>query len=239
MRAFARSQRCSQKQAGGTAVRANTVSLAGKETAPGNVHQVLRSPGKPLEPATRAAMEPRFRHDFSRVRVHADHEAAASANCMGALAYTVGRHMIFAEGQYAPTTPAGKRLLAHELAHTVQQRSAADVAGIAQLGAGAVNDPVEAEAERASLAAVAGAPTHIPLRQETAPVLRRQPKPGPKVPDPPPMETLPPKKEEIIGGTGGPVECQPHADSKLPCTPQPVSIAAFQKLGAPQDALIS
>lgn len=211
-------------------------TVARRESAP-SVHQVLRAPGKPLDPAMRAAMEPQFRHDFSRVRVHADNEAAASANSMGALAYTVGRHMIFAEGQYAPATRAGQRLLAHELAHTVQQRSTAEGAGMAQLHAGAVNDPLEVEAERASEAAAAGVRTHIPfLRQEAAPVLRRQPKPGPEIPSPPPIEKLPPKKEEITGTTG-PVECQPHADSKLPCTPQPVSIAAFQKLGAPPDAL--
>ncbi len=66
-------------------------------------------------------MEPRFGFDFSHVRVHADDKAAESSRMLGARAYTVGHDVVFADGQYAPDTPAGKRLLAHELAHVVQQ----------------------------------------------------------------------------------------------------------------------
>jgi hypothetical protein len=83
--------------------------------------RVLHSPGHPLDSATRAFFQPRFGHDFARVRVHADDEAARSARASGALAYTVGNHIVFGHGQYAPETPAGKRLLAHELTHTLQQ----------------------------------------------------------------------------------------------------------------------
>ena len=89
--------------------------------APPIVHDVLRSPGQPLDAATRAFMEPRFSHDFSAVRVHTDARAAASTRAVNALAYTVGRDMVFNVGQYAPGTTAGKRLLAHELTHVVQQ----------------------------------------------------------------------------------------------------------------------
>jgi hypothetical protein len=85
------------------------------------VHEVLRSPGKPLDAATRAFMEPRFRHDFSRVRVHADARAAESARAVNALAYTVGRDIVFGTGQYAPRITEGKRLLAHEMTHVIQQ----------------------------------------------------------------------------------------------------------------------
>src|SRR3546814_3269427 len=68
-------------------------------------------------------MEPRFGSDFSRVRVHDDGHAAASARAVGALAYAVGSHVVFDTQQYAPGTPAGRHLLAHELAHTLQDRS--------------------------------------------------------------------------------------------------------------------
>jgi hypothetical protein len=62
--------------------------------------------------------------DFSRVRVHTDDRAAASARAVDAHAYTVGSHIVFDRGRYAPATPAGQRLLAHELAHVVQQGEA-------------------------------------------------------------------------------------------------------------------
>lgn len=85
------------------------------------VNEVLRSPGQPLDPATRGFMESRFGHDFSRVRVHRDGNAAESAKSIDALAYTSGNHIAFADGQYSLTTEGGKRLLAHELVHTMQQ----------------------------------------------------------------------------------------------------------------------
>jgi outer membrane protein OmpA-like peptidoglycan-associated protein len=66
-------------------------------------------------------MEPRFGHDFSNVRIHTGSQAAESARAVNALAYTVGHNVIFGSGQYAPATQAGRQLLAHELAHTVQQ----------------------------------------------------------------------------------------------------------------------
>jgi hypothetical protein len=87
------------------------------------VHEVLRSPGQPLDGETRAFMEPRFGHDFSHVRVHADSRARISARAVSALAYTVGRDVVFGAGRYAPATTEGRRLLAHELTHVVQQRS--------------------------------------------------------------------------------------------------------------------
>jgi len=90
--------------------------------APPLVHDVLRTPGQPLDAGTRAFMEPRFGHDFSGVRVHADLRAAESAQAVNALAYTVGRDVVFGAGQYAPGTSAGRRLMAHELTHVVQQR---------------------------------------------------------------------------------------------------------------------
>jgi hypothetical protein len=89
--------------------------------APPIVHEVLRSPGRPLDHATRASMEPRFGHDFSRVRIHTDARAAESAQAVDALAYTVGHNIVFGAGQSTMQTQAGKKLLAHELTHVVQQ----------------------------------------------------------------------------------------------------------------------
>ena len=86
------------------------------------VQGALASPSRPLEEATRAFMEPRFGYDFGRVRVHNDDSAARTNQALNARAYTVGEHILFGAGQYAPDTETGKRMLAHELCHVVQQR---------------------------------------------------------------------------------------------------------------------
>jgi hypothetical protein len=88
------------------------------EVAPPIVHKVLSSPGQPLDAATRSHMEPRFGRDFSLVNVHSDREAARSARAVNALAYTVGQHIVLAQNSLQPG------LLAHELAHVVQQSAA-------------------------------------------------------------------------------------------------------------------
>jgi hypothetical protein len=85
------------------------------------VRRVLDTPGEPLDFATRTAMEGRFGHSFQDVRVHTDSLAAESARAVYAHAYTVGEHIVFDHGQYRPETPIGQHLLAHELAHTIQQ----------------------------------------------------------------------------------------------------------------------
>jgi hypothetical protein len=86
------------------------------------VDDAVRTGGEPLETGVRGEMERRFQHDFGAVRVHTDPAATASADAMRAHAYTVGEHVVFAPGQYEPRGDAGRRLLAHELAHVVQQR---------------------------------------------------------------------------------------------------------------------
>lgn len=93
-----------------------------KSNVPSIVHQVLRSSGQPLDPTARAFFDPRFGHDFSQVRLHTDALSTDSAEKLGARAYTVGTDIAFGTGQYAPETKAGRHLLAHELAHVVQQR---------------------------------------------------------------------------------------------------------------------
>ncbi len=97
-------------------------SHAGAATAPPIVHEALRSPGQPLDDSTRAFMEPHFGRDFRTVRVHTDARAADSARAVNALAYTVGRDVVFGGGQYRPRSRAGARLLAHELTHVTQQQ---------------------------------------------------------------------------------------------------------------------
>src|SRR5215472_11905294 len=84
---------------------------------PTTVHDVLSSPGQPLDAGTRSFMESRFEHDFSKVRVHTDEKAAESARTLNALAYTSGQDVVFGKRQYAPETATGQRLLAHELMH--------------------------------------------------------------------------------------------------------------------------
>ncbi len=91
--------------------------------APSIVHEVLRLPGRSLDPPTRGFMQLRLGHNFSQVRIHTDGQAAESARVVNALAYTVGRDIVFGAGQYTPHTDAGRQLLAHELVHTIQQRS--------------------------------------------------------------------------------------------------------------------
>jgi hypothetical protein len=95
---------------------------AGPALAPPIVHDVLRSPGRPLDGRVQHEMEGRLGHDFSRVRVHTDSRAAASARAVDALAYTVGSNVVFDAGRYAPASADGGRLLAHELTHVVQQQ---------------------------------------------------------------------------------------------------------------------
>src|SRR5206468_2160434 len=87
------------------------------------VHEVLRSPGQPIDAETRAFFEPRFGHSFDQVRVHTNAKAAESAMAMNALAYTVGRDVVFGTAQYVPGTLKGRRLLMHELTHVLQQGS--------------------------------------------------------------------------------------------------------------------
>ncbi len=92
--------------------------------APASVDRVLASPGRPLEPALRQDMEQRFGHDFSQVRVHTDSPAAQSARDVNSHAYTKGSAVVFGAGRFAPAAADGRRLLAHELTHVVQQSGA-------------------------------------------------------------------------------------------------------------------
>jgi hypothetical protein len=98
-----------------------TINGSISEEVPSIVHEVLRSPGQPLDAATRAFFEPKFGHDLSHVRVHTDRRAEQSARAVDAWAYTVGRNVVFGAGKYAPRTNDGRHLIAHELTHVMQQ----------------------------------------------------------------------------------------------------------------------
>jgi hypothetical protein len=142
----------------------------GPTAVPPIVHHVLNSSGQPLDAATRAFMEPRFGHDFSRVRVHTDHRAAESARVVHALAYTVRPDVVFAAKRYEPWTVPGRRLLAHELTHVVQQARHPDVSRLDRQ-ASEEEDTGPAESE-ASLAEI------VILGQELVPSVLSQDNPG-------------------------------------------------------------
>jgi len=146
---------CKKKSETTVQRKTSTASPQGSTLAPPIVHEVLRSPGQPLDAPTRAFFEPRFGHDFSRVRVHTDEQAAESARAVSALAYTVGDQVAFASGEYDPRTRPGQILLAHELTHVVQQGG--HVASLSDLELAQISDERELEADRmASLVSHSG-----------------------------------------------------------------------------------
>lgn len=120
---------------------------SGPAMSPSIVGEVLRSAGHPLDSETQDFFAPRFGQDFSQVRVHTDAKASESARAVNALAYTVGNNIVFRSDAYAPSAPQGRKLLAHELTHVVQQQNA-DVSSVQySLEVGPVEDRFEHEAE--------------------------------------------------------------------------------------------
>ena len=102
-------------------------AIGGESPVPGSLEAGITTPrsgGHSLPGHVRAYFEPRFGYDFSRVRIHTDSLAAETASSVNARAFTLGRDIVFGAGEYTPETTVGKRLLAHELTHVVQQRSA-------------------------------------------------------------------------------------------------------------------
>ena len=134
---------CKQKRA----LQRKASSSRTHNSIPPIVHEVLRSSGQPLDSQTRTFMEAGFGHDFSKVRVHTDEKAGASARAVDSLAYTVGNNLVFGRGQYSPRTSQGTRLIAHELTHVVQQGEHAS-AMQSSLTIGQPNDRYEQEADR-------------------------------------------------------------------------------------------
>lgn len=143
---------------------------AGPGAAPPIVHQVLGALGRPLDGTTRSFMEPRFGHDFSSVRIHADERAAESARSVNALAYTVGRDIVFGAGQYVPNLPAGQKLLAHELTHVVQQGAVPP----AMKQETPLPQRKESPAEKTEQSPMMQNEENPPAQKQRAPVLQRQ-----------------------------------------------------------------
>ncbi len=139
------------------------------------VHDVLKSPGQPLDKAARASMEPRFGRDFGDVRVHTDATAAESARAVNALAYTVGRHIVFDSGRYAADAAQGSELLSHELTHVVQQGDKQGTVGPDRVSPS--SDSYEAEACRnaASVSPVSSQPERLKASRTPSLALQRQP----------------------------------------------------------------
>ena len=99
-----------------------SASVPQQMTSPAIAHSPGRTgTGQPLPQAELDYFQPRLGHDFSQVRIHDDSRAGESARTLGAVAYTAGRDIVFAPGQFTPASDQGRRLLAHELAHVVQQ----------------------------------------------------------------------------------------------------------------------
>lgn len=144
------SEECPECQKKRQALQRRATNSDAPALAPPVVHEVLRAPGQSLHTETRARMEARFGHDFSRVRIHTDARAAESARAVNAFAYTVGRDVVFDAGSYAPETEKGRRLLAHELTHVIQQASATPARNDSPLEIGAPDDTLEHQAEAMS-----------------------------------------------------------------------------------------
>jgi outer membrane protein OmpA-like peptidoglycan-associated protein len=153
--------------------------------------------GKPLDPAAHAALAPRFGHDFGNVRVHADAAAAASTAATNARAFTIGEDIAFAAGEYAPHSAAGQALIAHELAHVVQQSRGSGRAG----GCGG---DAEQRADAAAARAVAG--------HDVAPAaLGNAPAGMQAKPDDPPLPSPDAERDVVTGADAG----APAADKTL------------------------
>jgi hypothetical protein len=148
-----------QREAGNGAVS----ELVEEQRSP--VLDVVSSGGSPLEPAVRTDMESRLGHDFGDVKVHTDAAASASAQSVGAHAYTTGSHVVFQRDAYDPSSQAGRTTLAHELTHVVQQRSG-PVDGTPSGGGISVSDPGD-RFERAA------ADTATRVMSDPAPVQRQ------------------------------------------------------------------
>jgi hypothetical protein len=157
------------------ATRKSEFGTRNESSAPPSVYEALRSPGQPLDTATRAIMEQHLAYDFSRVRLHTGAAAEQSAQAVNANAYTVGHNIVFGHAQFAPGTDGGRRLLAHELAHVMQQGARAPNGEIL---IGPVSSPEEIEADRAVDHLSMTRRQGEPFRSEDSPVMLRT-KPAP------------------------------------------------------------
>jgi hypothetical protein len=151
------------------------------------VGRAAASSGEPLPDAVRARFEGSLGADLSSVRVHTGADSAAAADAVGARAYALGSDIHFGAGEYAPVDPFGLHLLAHEVAHTVQQAGGAATGAQCKLEVSTPGDAHEIEADRAADAMVEGARFAVGggavgMQREPAPVA--PPAPATAAPDP-------------------------------------------------------
>ena len=167
---FQVSRKCAACEEEDKKLQAKPVGTLAQGEAPPIVHDVLNSSGQPLDSATRAFMEPRLGHDFSKVRVHFDTLSAKSAGAVNALAYTVGAHLVFGSAQFRPQAEDGRELIAHELVHVVQQAGSDSEATPRALD-GDVSAAREADSAAAEV--MSGKPSR-PSVSRTLPALNRK-----------------------------------------------------------------
>lgn len=150
---------------------AGSDAVSAKDGIPPIVQSVLDSgSGRSLEPEVRAEMESRFQQDFSQVQIHTDSKAAESARAVNANAYTVKQDIAFDAGEYTPDSSTGKQLLAHELAHVIQQSR-----GGASVHSASAHSPLEQSADQAASAIAQGGES-VQVAGASAPGLARQAK---------------------------------------------------------------
>jgi hypothetical protein len=128
----------------------NTNSRGQANDSMGSYVNSLGSSGQLMPESSRKFFEPRFGHDFSNVRLHTDSVAAKSAQSINALAYTTGNNIVFNSGQYSPESESGKKLMAHELTHVVQQggNAGATIQRKIEVPAGTTLDTLEIESTK-------------------------------------------------------------------------------------------
>jgi hypothetical protein len=162
-----------EERKGQTVQRAAAGRAPAVATAPPIVGSVLNSPGRSLDASTRSFIEPRFGRDFSSVRVHTGPQAAESARAVNAHAYTVGQDIVFDHGKYDPGSQSGRQLLAHELAHTVQQHGLQRSAEGVSLGESSEYHHLEREADSVAHAVMSGSSVPVLATRPARPLVSR------------------------------------------------------------------
>jgi hypothetical protein len=197
-------------------------ALSCTDCSHGAVVTALRQAGSPLDSQVRGRLEQRLGHDFGRVRVHTDAPAALAAQSVAADAFTVGRHVVFAAGQYAPRTAEGERLLAHELVHTIQQGQA-EAPDPSTLR---VSDPGDASERAAEQAGAGIAPAAMGQSGSRGALIQRQPEQPPNLGPPVSEVPRPPICSLIFEGGGVYWKCEniPKLGStpKIPLDPRKI-----------------
>jgi hypothetical protein len=160
--------------------------------------QVTAEAGQPLASTTRQEMESAFGYDFGKVRVHADDASAQAARGVAASAYTIGSHVVFDSGHFAPETTTGKHLLAHELAHVVQQDRGSTAPPSANDSA--TNAALEMDANRAAASVDGGGAAAVNTATSGNSILRQ---PAERETTPPPAPRKPRREERFNVGRGG------------------------------------